>query len=329
MRMGIVALLEASRVALWDLVENPLFREAVFMSSPQVHGLLDGWKEGVDLDKRPRKERKRERTLYRFLTRFTAKNDTTSFFGATSIGDLERTREGVLELPIAEVRRAFLEHWAAETLLTAAAEELGVQSPAEGLPVGHPRVFEYLEEWLRSQPAGDTQSCWMERLSSLRERFLAFERAAYADRIGIFQSIEEDFQAWTAAAARRGEGPTTPQTVIREVGDRSGQVVGLTSNEKASLTSDIGPVMDFCTLHVLVERMKTHAYVHKHIADSDVSFTGLNATLKGRWSGLSPRCATGSPEALSRTSGDSGAHARTHRASHRHRNVRPPGTSGW
>ncbi len=101
------------------------------------------------------------------------------------------------------------------------------------------------------------------------------------DRIGIFQSVEEDFQAWTAAAARRGEGAYySSKTVLHEVGDRSGQVVGLTSNEKASLTSDMSPVMDFCTLQVLVERMKTYAYVHNHIADSDVSFTELTQLLK-------------------------------------------------
>jgi len=273
---GYEARLKTSRQRLWELTQEPLFREAVFMSNPQVHGFLDSWRAGLDLSKRRRKDRKRERTLYRFLTRFTAKNDTTSFFGATSLGNLEQARNGSLELPVADVRRTFLEHWAAQVLLDAAADELNVEGPKGGIPVGHPRVFDFLCEWLSAQPNGSVRTAWQERLASLRTRFSSFEYAAYQERVTLFRQIEEDFRAWTQTNTRRGEGQYySSKTVLHEVGDRSGEVVGLTESERLAMKGSLSPLMDFCALHILVERLKTRAHVEKTFGKERIAFSEL------------------------------------------------------
>ncbi len=268
--------LSEARTQLWELTKEPLFREAVFMSNPQVHGFLDGWRGGLDAGKRRRKDRKRERTLYRFLTRFTAKNDTTSFFGATSLGRLDVQRTGPLDLPVADIRRAFLEHWAAQVLLEVSAGDLDVEIPEGGIPVGHPRVFDFLAGWLEAQPRSPDRLRWEERFTNLRSRFVSFEKASYVERLSIFRAIEEDFRAWTQVQTRRGEGKYySSKTVLHEVGDRSGEVIGLVAEERSLMENALSPVMDFCALPVLVERIKTQAYLETKLGSGRVPLSEL------------------------------------------------------
>jgi hypothetical protein len=265
-----------SRTRLWELTKNPLFREAVFMSNPQVHGFLDAWRASFEPTVRKRKDRKRERTLYRFLTRFTAKNDTTSFFGATSLGRLDKARTGDLNLPVADVRKVFLEHWAAQALLDAIGQALDLSVSDTVLPVGHPRVFEYLSATLATAPPSDEQIVWEERVNTLRKRFKDFETAAYDERIPLFRSIESNLREWLQTQTRRGEGQYyASKTVLHEVGDRSGEVVGLRPEERQRLTQSLSPAMDFCALHVLVERLKTRAYLQPHLAEGPLPFADV------------------------------------------------------
>lgn len=120
-----------ARAQLADALRYPDIAAALAMSNPALGPkLLDSWRASLAGSRRRSKERARERTIWRYLQRFCAKNDTTSFFGATSLGRFDQTGPTQLTLPIAHTRRAFLEHWAAQALADAAITDFDEATPA-------------------------------------------------------------------------------------------------------------------------------------------------------------------------------------------------------
>jgi len=135
---GYGAALARARGDMVRLLDEALIEDALFLSNPSLGpARVDAWRRSLIATRRRSKQRRRERAIWRYLQRFCAKNDTTSFFGATSLGRFDDPAPGddPVVLPIASVRRAFLEHWAVEALLDAAAEDL----EARGEWVDRPR----------------------------------------------------------------------------------------------------------------------------------------------------------------------------------------------
>lgn len=116
---------ERGRRSLWSRARRPRFREALLVSSPEVEALLDTWFGHVDEGRRNGMDRKRERVLLRFLGRFTAKNDSTSFFGAVAAGRFDRVQPLDTVLPTDVRRRVYVTQWVAQALLGRAIAELG------------------------------------------------------------------------------------------------------------------------------------------------------------------------------------------------------------
>lgn len=272
--------LQRSREALWAWCDDPAFREAVFMSSPQVYSLLDCWQGGFNPCSRKRKDRKRERTLYRFLTRFVGKNDTTSFFGATSLGRLSQPRSGDLNLPVARVRRVFLEHWVARALGRKISDDLQLSEPIV-LPVGEPRVLDFLKNAMGS--SHPQAGVWVKCLDQVAQLLKAFETAGFDRRRMLFGELETLVSDWLEGPVRRGAGEYyASRTVIHEVGDRSGEVVGLQARERNALRH-VSTLMEFCALHTLVDRLKMSAFLRARMGGRTLGFSEISgiASLAG------------------------------------------------
>lgn len=97
--------------------------EALFVSNPELADRLPSWTQSLRSGRRNAADRARERTILTYLGRFTAKNETTSFFGASSLGRFDREPASGPE-PTAAVRAVFLEQWVGQRLLSLAAAEL-------------------------------------------------------------------------------------------------------------------------------------------------------------------------------------------------------------
>ncbi|HRE88522.1 MAG TPA: hypothetical protein PK095_05215, partial [Myxococcota bacterium] len=138
------------RRALFAALGDERAREALLTSAPLVDTNFDGWRAHAEAGRRNAQDKKRERVLWRFLQRLTAKNDSTSFFGAVALGDFERTSADLKEseadevLPIEVSRRAYSTQWVVEKLLGAAVEDLVMN--------GH---WPEVERWFRRAPGAD------------------------------------------------------------------------------------------------------------------------------------------------------------------------------
>ncbi len=126
--------LSAARAALAGALGRDDLAEALFMSNPDLADRIPSWQRSLGGGRRNAADRARERTLLRYLGRLCAKNETTSFFGASALGRFDRL-EDPRPMPAAEVRRVFVEQWVAQGLLSRAASELR----GAGGWVGRPR----------------------------------------------------------------------------------------------------------------------------------------------------------------------------------------------
>ncbi|WP_102867090.1 lantibiotic dehydratase [Pseudovibrio exalbescens] len=116
----------AARQHLTNAFDDPLLHEAVFLSSPSMY------KNGLENLSAPAAERssavrRQERQLALYLQRFTAKNETTSFFGPINYGKVlhHASPEDAETWPIRYSlstegvrRRAFMAFWAVKALAT-------------------------------------------------------------------------------------------------------------------------------------------------------------------------------------------------------------------
>jgi hypothetical protein len=115
---------EATARALGRLLEiaaDERFREALFLSNPGVHEVIERWL-ATDLDpgRLNSKSKLRARTLAMYLQRFCSKNESVSFFGPTYWGRLGGSDDASVTIapaPTPEPRRfVFWSHWAVQKL---------------------------------------------------------------------------------------------------------------------------------------------------------------------------------------------------------------------
>jgi len=148
---GVADPADAGRVAderrrLFEALGDGAAREALMTSAPLVDRNFDGWRAHAEAGRRNAQDKKRERVLWRFLQRLTAKNDSTSFFGAVAAGSFELDFDAGTVLPVEAGRRAFSTQWLVEKLLSTAVEDLA----AAGLWPG-------LEKASRRAPGADAE----------------------------------------------------------------------------------------------------------------------------------------------------------------------------
>ena len=114
------------RQALRDLVSEPRFQEALWLSNPAM--FETGWpyfERHWHPQQRPAKIKHLERRFYAYLQRFCAKNDTAGFFGPLNYGTFgEQPGLRYERAPVQIRRRAvFFAYWAAEALAQRIAAE--------------------------------------------------------------------------------------------------------------------------------------------------------------------------------------------------------------
>ena len=125
LRATFAAELRERRGALREVVADPRFGEAVWLSNPQMYQIgLRGYLASTETRSDTRRA---ERQLVAYLERFCAKNDTSSFFGPIDYGR-SGTDPGVA--PVAgriTGRAAFLAHWAVAAIASAVADDTQVR----------------------------------------------------------------------------------------------------------------------------------------------------------------------------------------------------------
>ncbi|MHB2020109.1 MAG: hypothetical protein ACYCW6_24495 [Candidatus Xenobia bacterium] len=83
---------QPSRTALWSLLDDPDFLDCLVTMNPGALPSLRSRRKKLLAEKRPSDARRAEMTLYRYLTRFCSRNDTTGMAGSTMWGQVgERT----------------------------------------------------------------------------------------------------------------------------------------------------------------------------------------------------------------------------------------------
>jgi len=113
------------RAALARIAADPRFREALWLSNPEMHDVgLTWFAAHWDADRRPAKIKHLERRCYAYLQRLCAKNDTVSFFGPLDYGRVAGSdavyRRGAEPL---RRRHVFVAYWAVAALAAAIAAE--------------------------------------------------------------------------------------------------------------------------------------------------------------------------------------------------------------
>lgn len=129
---GFTAAIESSIDRLRVTASGERFKEAVFLSNTARHELIFRWIDGHR--EKPSKHRAYALTCALYLQRFTAKNDTASFFGPCAWGRFRPVINGVMDLDTtnwSEKRRTFFSHWSANAVLESLASnsEEGWVSP--------------------------------------------------------------------------------------------------------------------------------------------------------------------------------------------------------
>lgn len=118
------------RARLRDLVHEPRFQEALWLSNPAIAEVgCPYFERHWQAERRPAKIKHLERRFYSYLQRFCAKNDTASFFGPLNYGCFdaaEQTSVRRVDRPL-QARRVFFAYWAAEKLAAQIADDPTIQ----------------------------------------------------------------------------------------------------------------------------------------------------------------------------------------------------------
>lgn len=139
---------QRGRAAIVELVSDPAFQEAIYLSSPDFfENNLGKYVKAVGSGQINSDLRRIERRLFSYIQRFAAKNETTSIFGPLNYGDFGPTAgQQACELAYCEdgdgalIRRrsVFLAYWAVKALAAAVSRDPGL---AQDLPLRlHPMV---------------------------------------------------------------------------------------------------------------------------------------------------------------------------------------------
>ncbi|HEX7734153.1 MAG TPA: lantibiotic dehydratase [Ktedonobacteraceae bacterium] len=130
-RQTFEAEMEEKRRVLREIVADPRFQEAIFLSSPHMffQGLLPYIR--TEQKKRNTESKRLERQLIAYLQRLVGKNETTSFFGPINYGSFDReiSEEGAEQDKCLSVRytyqsalqhrETFMAYWAVQALADA------------------------------------------------------------------------------------------------------------------------------------------------------------------------------------------------------------------
>lgn len=293
----------AERRALFAALGDDRAREALLTSAPLVDTNFDGWRAHAEAGRRNAQDKKRERVLWRFLQRLTAKNDSTSFFGAVALGDFEQTSEVDAVLPVEVSRRAYSTQWVVEKVLGAAVEDLvmnghwpdverafrrapgaderGVvweagsrgfsrsdEAPVVGpdlLPSGLVDPVAAAREVLLLAPASETRDRWLAKLDRLAA--LREDFAASAGDVGArrlaLHNVEHEAKALLGEAATRHEGEFYASRSPVHEQAERCPTVGLPAGWRDQLEKVSRPLLDLSVLAAMPERLTFSAWFAK------------------------------------------------------------------
>jgi hypothetical protein len=311
--------IEAERQRLFMALSDPAAREALMTSAPLVDANFDGWWAHARAGRRNAQDKKRERVLWRFLQRLTAKNDSTSFFGAVAAGrfDFEMLgNQDNAKMPVETSRQAFTTQWVVEQLLAKALAELrasGVQMSerrrAPGADVegrvwrpgelGFVCVDEAAEVDLETLPSGlldpvgeatarlltlppsALRDVWIGRLGRLEAGRLAFARTARRPeaRREVIASHEALVTELLGEARRGGGEFYASRGPLHEQADRTGQVLGLPAGWGARMEAALGPILDLSLLIQGAERVAFRHWFQQTFGERTVAWREVLATL--------------------------------------------------
>lgn len=290
----------AERRALFLALGDDRAREALLTSAPLVDTNFDGWRAHAEAGRRNAQDKKRERVLWRFLQRLTAKNDSTSFFGAVALGDFDRIGEVDAVLPVEVSRRAYSTQWVVEKVLGAAVEDLvmnghwpdverafrrapgadedGVvweagsrgfvssdEAPVVGpdlLPSGLVDPVAAAREVLLSAPASETRDRWLAKLELLKTVRDDFAASAgdVVARRLALHNVEREAKALLGEAATRHEGEFYASRSPVHEQAERCPTVGLPAGWRDQLECAARPLLELSVLAAMPERLTFAAW---------------------------------------------------------------------
>lgn len=302
------ARLDAERRALFAALSEPTMREAVLTSAPLVDRNLDGWRAHAEVGRRNAQDKKRERVLWRFLQRLTAKNDSTSFFGAVAAGTFTGADEAACEVyPIAHARRAYATQWVVERLLARAVDELraaGEHRPEprraagadgdgivwepsgksfaaigdaprevdlEALPSGLVDPIGEAVTRLLREPASALRDAWVARFEELAALRDAFGDSAgdLARRRDVLAAIDARVAALLGDAPHRHDGEFyASRSPVHEQAERCPGEVALPAAWGHALEAAVAPLLDLGLVIQGIERVTLRAWVAREFETS-------------------------------------------------------------
>lgn len=126
------------------------FRQAVFISNPDMYQHIDRYIQYFDPNRRTSKVKRIEKKLFSYLQRFCGKNESASFFGPLNYGQVDEQindywKGEFLYSGITQRRESFLSFWAVRELEKIVAEEKELQPY---IPLHIPAWVKIEEEYL-------------------------------------------------------------------------------------------------------------------------------------------------------------------------------------
>jgi hypothetical protein len=234
------------RDALWKLAGSPSVREAIWLSNPAVYEHELSSARTADPGTRPAWIKRRERTIYSYLQRLAAKNDTTSFFGPLNYG-LVGAPTLTLSPKRITVRRPFVAYHAAARL----AELIGVGP----IPESSLDPLAILMDAVRQLPDGPGPRRWLADLATLAELARAFAAAPWPGRRQVLQRAEAHYAAIAGPRANRSDGRMyRDRTLLYEECRGDVEVLRL-----PALRSALTPALDLCGAFSVLEHQDLRA----------------------------------------------------------------------
>lgn len=120
--------LAEKRTKLKNVFDTEDFRQAIFISNPDMYQHIDRYMHHFTTSQRPSKVKRIEKKLFTYLQRFCAKNESASFFGPLNYGKVDREEPRYWngkwdQKNFLQDRESFISYWAVKELIKAAAAE--------------------------------------------------------------------------------------------------------------------------------------------------------------------------------------------------------------
>lgn len=120
--------LAEKRSKLKDMFDTEDFRQAIFISNPDMYPHIDRYMHHFSPSQRPSKVKRIEKKLFTYLQRFCAKNESASFFGPLNYGKVNREEPRYWtgewdQNSYLQDRESFIAYWAVKELMKAAGAE--------------------------------------------------------------------------------------------------------------------------------------------------------------------------------------------------------------